>query len=238
MAYLDAWMRDLGGRRGRAQERVATDGLVFARTRHATWRGGDPEPHDHILVANLCHMADEKGGWKALDTAALRDILHAATAVPSTGEVVPNPKHLSRYARRMALQRHSVVRPGATAVWTSAASQGQARQGARKSCCRSLGRHAQAHHAVARSAATGYVAPFEHVVGNRETAAMFGRLIWCEPRKCRAPYRRRRCRRQRARSVPCHVVSSAISSGSCSSGWPGPPLGWSWPRWPPAWWAT
>jgi hypothetical protein len=32
------------------------------------------------LIANVCHMADGKGGWKAVDTAALRDILHAATA--------------------------------------------------------------------------------------------------------------------------------------------------------------
>jgi hypothetical protein len=32
------------------------------------------------LIANLCRISDDKGGWKALDTAALRDILHAATA--------------------------------------------------------------------------------------------------------------------------------------------------------------
>jgi hypothetical protein len=32
------------------------------------------------LIANLCRISDKKGGWKALDTAALRDILHAATA--------------------------------------------------------------------------------------------------------------------------------------------------------------
>ncbi len=31
-------------------------------------------------MANLCRIADAKGGWKALDTAALRDVLHAATA--------------------------------------------------------------------------------------------------------------------------------------------------------------
>jgi conjugative relaxase-like TrwC/TraI family protein len=28
----------------------------------------------------MCHMADGKRGWKAVDPAALRDILHAATA--------------------------------------------------------------------------------------------------------------------------------------------------------------
>ena len=68
------------GRRGRSQTRGPTHGLIWARTRHATSRAGDPEPHDHVLIANVCHMADGKGGWKAVDTAALRDILHAATA--------------------------------------------------------------------------------------------------------------------------------------------------------------
>ena len=52
---------------------------------------GDPEPHDHVLIANLCHMADGKGGWKALDTAALRDILHAATAFGRVASVVRPP---------------------------------------------------------------------------------------------------------------------------------------------------
>ncbi len=80
LAYLDTWMAVRGGRRGRGQARGPTHGLIWARTRHATSRAGDPEPHDHVLIANLCHMADRKGGWKALDTAALRDILHAATA--------------------------------------------------------------------------------------------------------------------------------------------------------------
>ena len=80
LAYLDAWMAARGGRRGRSQARVPTNGLLWARTRHATSRAGDPEPHDHILIANICRIADEKGGWKALDTAALRDLLHAATA--------------------------------------------------------------------------------------------------------------------------------------------------------------
>jgi conjugative relaxase-like TrwC/TraI family protein len=80
MAALDAWMCARGGRRGRAQTRTKTHGLTWAVTRHATSRAGDPEPHDHVLIANVCRMADEKGGWKAVDTAALRDILHAATA--------------------------------------------------------------------------------------------------------------------------------------------------------------
>jgi conjugative relaxase-like TrwC/TraI family protein len=79
LAYLDTWMAVRGGRRGCCQTRGPTHGLIWARTRHATSRAGDPEPHDHVLVANVSHMADGKGGWKALDTAALRDILHAAT---------------------------------------------------------------------------------------------------------------------------------------------------------------
>jgi hypothetical protein len=54
---------------------------VYARTRHATSRAGDPEPHDHVLVANLVEMLDERGGYKALDTALVRDVLHAATMV-------------------------------------------------------------------------------------------------------------------------------------------------------------
>ena len=50
-------------------------------TRHATSRAGDPNPHDHVLVANVVEMLDDRGGWKALDTAGIRDMVHAATAV-------------------------------------------------------------------------------------------------------------------------------------------------------------
>jgi conjugative relaxase-like TrwC/TraI family protein len=34
-----------------------------------------------VLVANLVHMGDQVGGWKAADTALWRDQLHAATMV-------------------------------------------------------------------------------------------------------------------------------------------------------------
>ncbi len=81
MAYLDSVVRDQGGRRGRAQLRTPTKGLTWAVSRHATTRAGDPQVHDHVLVANLVRMGDERGGWKALDTGLLRDHLHAATAV-------------------------------------------------------------------------------------------------------------------------------------------------------------
>ncbi|MFP5377496.1 MAG: MobF family relaxase, partial [Acidimicrobiia bacterium] len=79
MAFLEEWFARQGGRRGKAQRRVATSGLVWARTRHATSRSGDPCPHDHVLVANVTEMLDDTGGWKGLDTAALRDLTHAAT---------------------------------------------------------------------------------------------------------------------------------------------------------------
>jgi conjugative relaxase-like TrwC/TraI family protein len=81
LAFLDTWFRRQGGRRGRAQTRTHTSGLLWARTRHLTSRAGDPEPHDHILIANLTEMLDEVGGWKALDTGGLRDLVHAATMV-------------------------------------------------------------------------------------------------------------------------------------------------------------
>jgi conjugative relaxase-like TrwC/TraI family protein len=81
LGYLDHWMSVQGGRRGRAQHRSATGGLTYATTRHATSRAGDPSAHDHVLIANVVAMLDDKGGWKALDTAAVRDVLHSATAV-------------------------------------------------------------------------------------------------------------------------------------------------------------
>jgi conjugative relaxase-like TrwC/TraI family protein len=81
MAYLDDVVMDRGGRRGRAQVRTPTDGLTWAVSRHATTRAGDPQVHDHLLVANVVHMGDQRGGWKGPDTGLLRDHLHAATAV-------------------------------------------------------------------------------------------------------------------------------------------------------------
>jgi conjugative relaxase-like TrwC/TraI family protein len=81
MAYLDEVVGEQGGRRGRAQVRTPTEGLTWAASRHATTRAGDPQVHDHILVGNFVHMADERGGWKGLNTGLLRDHLHAATAI-------------------------------------------------------------------------------------------------------------------------------------------------------------
>jgi conjugative relaxase-like TrwC/TraI family protein len=81
MDWLDGWFQTRGGRRGRVQERTATGGLTYAVTRHATSRAGDPSPHDHVLVANVVEMLDDRGGFKALDSASLRDTVEAATMV-------------------------------------------------------------------------------------------------------------------------------------------------------------
>ena len=80
IAYLDRLTRDVGGRRGRAATRSPTTGTLYAITRHATSRSGDPNPHDHILLANVVEMLDERGGFKAADTALWGEHLHAATA--------------------------------------------------------------------------------------------------------------------------------------------------------------
>jgi conjugative relaxase-like TrwC/TraI family protein len=81
LAYLDRVTRQMGGRRGRAATASPTSGLIYAHTRHATSRAGDPCPHDHVLLANVVEMLDEAGGWKAADTTLWREHLHAATMV-------------------------------------------------------------------------------------------------------------------------------------------------------------
>ena len=81
MGYLDRSYRSRAAGAGVHSCGRATEGLTWAVSRHATTRAGDPQVHDHVLVANLVRMGDERGGWKALDTGLLRDHLHAATAV-------------------------------------------------------------------------------------------------------------------------------------------------------------
>ena len=78
MEFLDTWMQARGGRRGRATRAAPTGGLVYAATRHATSRLGDPALHDHVLVANVCEMLDTAGGHKALYSALVRDLAEAA----------------------------------------------------------------------------------------------------------------------------------------------------------------
>lgn len=78
--YLEQVTRERGGRRGRGATPTPTTGLLYAVTRHATSRAGDPCLHDHVLIANVVEMLDDRGGWKAADTALWREHLHAATA--------------------------------------------------------------------------------------------------------------------------------------------------------------
>ena len=65
---------------GDAATRSPTSGMTYAVTRHATSRAGDPNPHDHVLIANVVEMLDDRGGFKGADTALWREHLHAATA--------------------------------------------------------------------------------------------------------------------------------------------------------------
>jgi conjugative relaxase-like TrwC/TraI family protein len=81
LSYLDDLTGRAGGRRGRAAIPTPASGLIYAHSRHATSRAGDPCPHDHVLVANVIEMLDERGGFKAPDTTTWRDHLHAATMV-------------------------------------------------------------------------------------------------------------------------------------------------------------
>jgi conjugative relaxase-like TrwC/TraI family protein len=81
LAYLDELTKERGGRRGVAAVPTQTSGLVYATARHATTRAGDPGPHDHVLIANVIEMRDERGGTKAPDTTLWREHLHAATMV-------------------------------------------------------------------------------------------------------------------------------------------------------------
>jgi conjugative relaxase-like TrwC/TraI family protein len=81
MGYLEGWAQSRGGRRGRATVATPMSGLVYAVTRHGTSREGDPHAHDHVLIANVCEMRDASGGYKALNSAQLRDRDEAATMV-------------------------------------------------------------------------------------------------------------------------------------------------------------
>jgi conjugative relaxase-like TrwC/TraI family protein len=81
MGYLDAWAQTRGGRRGRAAVVTPTSGLVYAVTRHGTSRTGDPSLHDHVLIANVCEMRDTRGGYKALYSDRLPDLVEPAAMV-------------------------------------------------------------------------------------------------------------------------------------------------------------
>jgi hypothetical protein len=66
LAYLETLTRERGGRRGRAATATPTSGLFYATTRHATSRAGDPCLHDHVLIANIVEMLDERGDGRRL----------------------------------------------------------------------------------------------------------------------------------------------------------------------------
>ena len=61
VAYLDRVTRRMGGRRGVAAVATETDGLIYAHTRHATSRAGDPCPHDHVLLGERGPDARRQG---------------------------------------------------------------------------------------------------------------------------------------------------------------------------------
>jgi hypothetical protein len=79
LSYLDHVTKSVGGRRGRASIPTPIGGILYAHTRHATSRADDPCPHDHVLLANVVAMLDDRGGWKAANTSLWREHLHAAT---------------------------------------------------------------------------------------------------------------------------------------------------------------
>ena len=89
MGYLDEVVQEQGGRRGRAQLRTPTEGLTWAVSRHATTRAGDPQVHDHVLVANLVRMGDERGGWKAWTPACSAT---TSTPPPPSAAWLPPPR--------------------------------------------------------------------------------------------------------------------------------------------------
>jgi conjugative relaxase-like TrwC/TraI family protein len=78
LEWLETAMQHRGGRRGRSALVTPTTGLLWALTRHGTSRAGDPELHDHVLVANLTWMLDARAGWKGMYSALLRDLAEAA----------------------------------------------------------------------------------------------------------------------------------------------------------------
>ena len=65
------------GKGGAIRERV--DGLVVASYRHRTSRAGDPQLHQHAIVANMARGPD--GRWTALDSVRARDFKMALGAI-------------------------------------------------------------------------------------------------------------------------------------------------------------
>jgi conjugative relaxase-like TrwC/TraI family protein len=66
-------------RRGAADTRIPTTGLIAAAFHHSTSAAGDPHLHTHLIVANVVQGDD--GRWSALDSRALYRHSRAAGAV-------------------------------------------------------------------------------------------------------------------------------------------------------------
>ncbi|ADU15358.1 MobF family relaxase [Asticcacaulis excentricus] len=54
---------------GGAPKQILTGNLTYATTSHSMSRAGDPEMHNHVVLANATRMED--GTWRALETAPL-----------------------------------------------------------------------------------------------------------------------------------------------------------------------
>ncbi|RRO90223.1 MobF family relaxase [Corynebacterium bovis] len=73
-------------------QQVTTDGLVASEFTHFDTRGGDPDLHSHVLVANKVRVADTPaaraagavGQWKTIDSRALHEYATTASGVYNT----------------------------------------------------------------------------------------------------------------------------------------------------------
>ncbi|MFC8529164.1 MobF family relaxase [Nocardia sp. NPDC057227] len=79
------WLQEHGtftrlGRNGVRQ--VDVDGVVAARFAHRDSRAGDPDLHEHILIANRVRTAD--GRWRTLDGAALYRVVVTVSEIYNT----------------------------------------------------------------------------------------------------------------------------------------------------------
>lgn len=83
------WIEDnaLYGRVGTAGTRVKVDGAVATAFRHWTSRAGDPDLHDHVVIANKVRRAGLDGsaratdGWVAVDGQVLYRNIQTASAI-------------------------------------------------------------------------------------------------------------------------------------------------------------
>ena len=81
LAYLDHLTQQQRWTAGRGGGADGDDGTRLRPCPPRHYPAGDPGPHDHVLLANVVEMCDDKAGTKAPDTALWREHLHAATMV-------------------------------------------------------------------------------------------------------------------------------------------------------------